>query len=222
MTSMSDEPAAHPAPAGVSPLASGLLEQAASLARAGSSIDAVARYRELLASDPGYVDARLQLGRLLVRLGDGEEAVAILSQGIGRDPDNPALTLERGIALTSLRRYREAEADLRRVLRLDPSNPTAEVELGLLAWHRGLSADAVAHFRRALDRQPEARTYGYLADALNQAGDLGGAHQALEQALALDPRNTRALNLMGRVLDRLGRPEEARDVYQRAREIGDR
>jgi tetratricopeptide (TPR) repeat protein len=222
MTSMSDEPAAHSATAGVSPLASGLLEQAASLARAGSSIDAVARYRELLASEPGHVDARLQLGRLLVRLGDGEEAVAVLSQGIGRDPDNPALALERGIALTSLRRYPEAEADLRRALRLDPSNPTAEVELGLLAWHRGLSPDAIAHFRRALDRQPEARTYGYLADALNQAGDIAGAHQALEQALALDPRNTRALNLMGRVLDRLGRPEDARDVYQRAREIGDR
>jgi Flp pilus assembly protein TadD len=90
-----------------------------------------------------------------------------------------------------------------------------------LAWHRGLSVDAVAHFRRALERGPEARTYGYLADALNQAGDLGGAHHALEQALSLDPRNTKALNLMGRVLDRLGRPEEARDIYQRAREIGD-
>jgi Flp pilus assembly protein TadD len=221
MTSMSDEPAADPAPAGVSPLASGLLEQAESLARAGSSIEAVARYRELLANDPGHVDGRLGLARLLGRLGDGEEAVAVLSQGIGRDPDQVALTLERGIALTSLRRYREAEADLRRALRLDPTNPTAEVELGLLAWHRGLSVDAVAHFRRALERGPEARTYGYLADALNQAGDLGGAHHALEQALSLDPRNTKALNLMGRVLDRLGRPEEARDIYQRAREIGD-
>jgi tetratricopeptide (TPR) repeat protein len=222
MTFISDEPAADPAPAGVSPLASGLLEQAESLARAGSSIDAVARYRELLAQEPGLVEARLRLARLLQRLGDGDEAVAVLSQGIGRDPDQVALTLERGIALTGLRRYREAEEDLRRVLRREPSNQTAEVELGLLAWHRGLTADAVAHFRRALEQRPEARVYGYLADALNQGGDLAGAHQALEQALALDPRNTKALNLMGRVLDRLGRPEEARDVYQRAREIGDR
>jgi tetratricopeptide (TPR) repeat protein len=215
MTFISDE--------GASPLASGLLEQADSLARAGSSIDAVARYRELLAKEPAHVEARLRLARLLARLGEGEEAVAVLSQGIGRDPDQIALTLERGVALTGLRRYDEAESDLRRALRLDPSNATAEVELGLLAWHRGITADAIAHFRRALGHGPgEARVYGYLADALNQAGDLRGAHQALEQALTLDPRNTKALNLMGRVLDRLGRPEDAREVYRRAREISDR
>ena len=68
----------------------------------------------------------------------------------------------------------------------------------------------------------DARVYGYLADALNQTGDLPGAHRALEQALTFDPRNTKVLNLLGRVLDRLGRPEEAREMYQRVRELGER
>lgn len=223
MTPISDEPAGDSAPAGVAPLAAGLLEQADSLARAGSSIAAVAKYRELLAADPAHVEGRLRLARLLERLGEGEEAVAVLSQGIGRDPDRPELTLQRGIALTGLRRYPEAEADLRRVLRLDPSNATAEVELGLLAWHRGLTSDAVAHFQRALERRPQdARVYGFLADALNQSGDFLGAHRALEQALTFDPKNTKLLNLLGRVLDRLGRPEEAREIYQRVRELGER
>ncbi len=223
MTLISDEPAAEPAPAGVVPLAAGLLEQADALARAGSSIAAVARYRELLASDPAHVEARLRLARLLEGLGEGEEAVAVLSQGIGRDPDRAELILQRGIALAGLRRYHEAEADLRRVLRLDPSSSAAEVELGLLAWHRGLTTEAITYFQRAIERRPaDAKVYGYLADALNQAGDLPGAHRALEQALTFDPRNSRALNLMGRVLDRMGRPEEARDIYQRVRELGDR
>jgi tetratricopeptide (TPR) repeat protein len=214
MPSISDE--------GRSPPGSDSLEQADRLARAGSSIAAVARYRELLAGDPAHGEARLRLARLLERLGDGAEAVAVLSQGIGRDPDQVALTLERGIALTGLRRYEEAEADLRRALRLDPSGG-AEIALGLLAWHRGLTIDAVAHFRRALERGPEdAKVYGYLADALNQAGDYQGAHRALEQALALDPRNGKAHHLMGRVLDRLGRPEDAREAYRQARELGDR
>ena len=180
MTSTSDEPAAPTASAGVSPLASGLLEQAASLARAGSSIDAVARYRELLAGEPGHVDARLQLGRLLVRLGDGEEAVAVLSQGIGRDPDHPALALERGIALTHLRRYREAEADLRRALLLDPTNPTAEVELGLLAWQRPEPSGAGAGLREPREGALLELDHARLEQALIRA-------EATARLLALVP-----------------------------------
>jgi protein O-GlcNAc transferase len=118
-------------------------------------------------------------------------------------------------------RYDEADADFRRVLRLDPWNAAAEVELGLLAWHRGLGAEAVGHFRWALERTPDdARIHAYLADTLNQAGDFPGAYQALERALQLDPRHAKACHLMGRVLDRMGRPEEAREMYHRGRKLG--
>ena len=76
-------------------------------------------------------------------------------------------------------------------------------------------------FQRALEFQPDnARTYYYLADALNQAGDLPGARRALEQALSRNPGDTKAFHLMGRVLDRLNRPEEAREMYRRGRELG--
>lgn len=207
-------------PEGASPSSAGVLEHADALARAGSSLAAVARYRELLAAEPGNTVCRLRLARLLDHLGDGEEAVAILSQGLGREPDQADLLLARGATLTRLRRYEPAEADLRRVLRVDPSNAEAEVELGLLGWHRGLVSDAVQHFERALERRPDARVYGHLADALNQTGDLAGAQRALERALELDPRSARAHHLMGRVLDRMGRLEDAREMYQRARELG--
>lgn len=195
-------------------------EQADALARAGSSIAALARYRELLAADPARVEARLRLARLLDRLEERDEALAILSQGIGRDPDLPDLLLQRGIILTRMRRYDEADADFRRVLRVDPSSTDAEVELGLLAWHRGLRAEATAHFRRALQRSPgEARIYTYLADTLNQGNDLSGAYEALVRALELNPMDAKACHLMGRVLDRLGRPEEAWEMYHRSREL---
>ena len=49
-----------------------------------------------------------------------------------------------------------------------------------------------------------------------------GALAALERAAALDPGNPKPFQLMGRVLDRLGRPEEAREKYRRAREAAPR
>jgi Flp pilus assembly protein TadD len=58
-----------------------------------------------------------------------------------------------------------------------------------------------------------------LAEALNQAGQPENAVVALERSLALDPRQPRAFYLMGRVLDRLRRPDEARVAYRRAQEL---
>ena len=42
------------------------------------------------------------------------------------------------------------------------------------------------------------------------------------RAAALDPGNVTSFQLMGSVLDRLGRPEEAREMYRRARESAPR
>src|SRR5215207_5504563 len=116
------------------------LDRADALAVSGSSIVAVARYRELLAAEPGHVEARLRLARLLDRLQERDEAVALLSQGLGRSPDTLEFVFLRGTILSRLRRYDEAESDLRRVLRARPADADAEFELGLVAWRRGLGA----------------------------------------------------------------------------------
>jgi Flp pilus assembly protein TadD len=51
------------------------------------------------------------------------------------------------------------------------------------------------------------------------AGDLPAALDALRRAVELDEREGRSYQLIGRVLDRMGRPEEAMPMYRRAREI---
>ncbi|MBA3346562.1 MAG: tetratricopeptide repeat protein [Gemmatimonadales bacterium] len=50
-------------------------------------------------------------------------------------------------------------------------------------------------------------------------GDLAGSHAALVRALQAAPRDGKAYHLIGRVLDRMGRTEEAREMYQRGREV---
>jgi tetratricopeptide (TPR) repeat protein len=82
-------------------------------------------------------------------------------------------------------------------------------------------ADALAHFHRSLEFQPEsARTCYYLGEALNLTGDLPGARAALERALRADPKDPRSYHLLGCVLDRLGFPEDALEMYRHGREVG--
>jgi Flp pilus assembly protein TadD len=80
--------------------------------------------------------------------------------------------------------------------------------------------EAAASFHRALEFQPDnGKSYYYLADSLNQLGDLSGARAALERALQITPTDAKSYQLMGRVLDRLSLPEEAQEMYRRCREL---
>jgi protein O-GlcNAc transferase len=213
------EPATTLAPRTPAP-AERLLERADALAAGARPADAVAVYRELLATDAAHIEARLHLARLLVQLEEHEQALVLLGETLRNAPDQTEFLVLRGGIFTHLRRYEEADGDLRRVLRLYPSHAPAHLELGRLLWRKGLAGKAATYFRRALEFQPDsARICSSLGDALNQAGDLAGAQAALQRALALDPRDSKTHHLLGRVFDRLGRPDEARDMYERSREL---
>ena len=57
-----------------------------------------------------------------------------------------------------------------------------------------------------------------LGEAYNQTDRLNEALEAYETAARLQPDHWRAMNGIGVVLDRLGRPVEATAAYQRSRE----
>ena len=63
--------------------------------------------------------------------------------------------------------------------------------------------------------------YG-LAMALAAAGQVEEAVAEFEAALSLDPNYTVAYFQMGQALEKLGRPEEARQTYQRGIEVAGR
>jgi len=67
-----------------------------------------------------------------------------------------------------------------------------------------------------------AAAWYYLGDALNHVDDLTGALAALEHAVELQPANPKALYGIGKVLDRLNRPDEATVMYRRSREVAGR
>jgi Flp pilus assembly protein TadD len=81
----------------------------------------------------------------------------------------------------------------------------------------------VSAFRSALEQSPVVAdaTY-YLGVALLATVDLAAALDAFERAAALAPHDPRCFKLIGRVLDRMGRTEEAMAMHRKAREAARR
>ncbi len=89
--------------------------------------------------------------------------------------------------------------------------------LALLTWRRNeLWTRPVDFFEDALDTYPEnPRLWVFLADTLQERGELARAKAALERALALQPRFPVAMVDLARVEEKDGRYVEAEALYRR-------
>jgi tetratricopeptide (TPR) repeat protein len=94
--------------------------------RAGRYDEAAETCRAGLAIHPGYLSARVTLGRALIELGDLDAAQAELDRVLGGAPDN--LSAVRGLAEIHQRRgdVAAALAQYQTALRLAPNDPDLE------------------------------------------------------------------------------------------------
>jgi tetratricopeptide (TPR) repeat protein len=200
-----------------------LLRLAREAVAKGQRAESEALFGELLALDPAHLAGRVELAHLHERQGQAEEAYLHLSEAVRLHAERPEPLVARGAFLARIKRHTEAEADLHRALRMAPGDAGVHFELGFALWRKGLASEAVEHLRRAAELAPErADALYYLGESWHQIGDDLNALAALERSAALDAGNPKPLQLLGRVLDRLGRPEEAGEMYRRAREAAPR
>jgi Flp pilus assembly protein TadD len=187
----------------------------------GRRLDAIMTLRQLLTDDPAHVAGRIRLAHLLETTGDPDAALQLLSDGLSRSPDNRQLRGERGAHLCRHGRHAEAEADL--LAAIDGQAPSAEATLylGLSLLRRGRHAEAVPYLEQAAGINPtDGLVALHLGEARFQAGDYDGALAALTTAAQLTPADPRPFALAGRLLDRLGRAEEAMEMHRQARLAG--
>lgn len=197
-----------------------LLELAREAASRDRKEEAEALLVELLGLEPGHLGAAVGLATLMAERQDRQGALDVLAAALKVYPDEPELLLTRAGIQRRAKELGDAEADARRVLRAHPAHPGALFELGLVLLRRGLAAEAGQMLlRRAEHRPDDPETWYYIGEARNQAGNLGGALEALEKAAALNGRDSRTWHLMGRVLDRMGRPDDAMPMYRKSREL---
>ncbi len=198
-----------------------VLARAADLDRLGRRLDAILVLRSAVAD--GAPDPRLfqALANLMEAAGDAEEALGALDEGLRVTSGEPALRVARGALLGRLNRYAESEEELRLALTTMPGAVEANLHFGLSLLRRGRHAEAIEVLERAAGQSPDHPEVAFhLAEARYHAGDLEGALDGLQRAAILAPRDPRAYKLLGRLLDRLGRTEEAMSMHRKAREAG--
>ena len=106
-----------------------LLHYGFCLEQVGELEGAVARYREAIAQEPGFMEAHVDLAGVLWRLEDFEGALAHARTAVQLAPQHPYAVRVLGSVLFNLNRVPEAEAELRRALELLPGFSLAEVDL---------------------------------------------------------------------------------------------
>lgn len=145
-----------------------------------------------------------------------EAAIGPLQKVLADQPDFAYGHFQLAYVYTALKKPKEAQAEYERAAALDPKMSAAYVNLGMLLLENHEDAAAVAPLRKAVELLPsESRPRYLLAVALDRSGDRAGAAQAFEALLDLDPNDIHALEYLGWMNLRSGKPEEAEVQFRR-------
>jgi aspartyl/asparaginyl beta-hydroxylase (cupin superfamily) len=139
---------------------------------------------------------------------------------LGGPPANEAAVLgmiQASRAAGAAGRAGEADQLLARVAQLAPAHPAVLNELGLRMLQRGDAARARELFQRATQADPgHPNLWSNLASSLQALNLQQEELDAIERALALEPRHLASLLQKGQLLERTGDPRNAARTYRNA------
>jgi len=154
--------------------------------QAGRFDAAAALYEQILATDPGYMEARRLLAVLHFQRGNAGEAETLLRQVIATAPENAKAYDNLAFVLHGRGHLGEAVSLLRKAAELAPDNDAILFNLGNLYAELGRTRDAIQALQRAAAANGaniEARQR--LATELLKTGNAPAALRHLEACVAL-------------------------------------
>lgn len=195
------------------------LKAANMLARQGK-LDAARDYLHATEAATPRERAQLVIGeaQLLREAGRIKDAHAVLVAALERQPDEPELLYEAALLAERLGRVDELESRLRRLIELRPDHAHAYNALGFSLADRNIRlAEARELIDRALELAPDDP---FILDSkgwvLFRLGQPQAALEALQRAFGIRPDPEIAAHI-GEVLWTLGRKDEARQMWEKAR-----
>jgi len=177
--------------------------------RLGDTTRAAICWRRAIELDPGDGDSREALALLLENTDRTRDAMRVRQEWCDAEPDNPSAWFGRGKLALALGLTDAAAESLRRAVALSPGRAEGYALLSV-ALSPSDPAGSLDAARRAADIDPSARTLLLLAETLARLGENASAEAAAERALALDARDPRARDLLGRLRRDAGRDGDAR------------
>ncbi|MGH6689844.1 MAG: tetratricopeptide repeat protein [Gammaproteobacteria bacterium] len=154
---------------------------------------------------------------------EAPQALAALREAVALDPTSALYRDTLGVVLTQLQRPDLAEEQFRQAVALDGQFAGAHFHLGVALAESTKWAEAVAAYRQALSLPnltvPDL-AHQNLGLALYHLRQYPDAERELRFAISLSPEMQAAYHHLGLVLVALGRPDEARAAFSRARTLG--
>lgn len=167
-------------------------------------------------TDPDSPNPWAALGDLAREEGRHEDALRCYREALSRDPEAADIQVQLGYVLLDAEQPQAAEQAFLKALESDPAEYSAYLGLSECYRHAGRHEDQARMVKEALALAPEdGDVWNAQGVALEVQGQLEGATEAYDRALALDPSLRKAANNLGYVLEkRMERGET--DLRERA------
>jgi tetratricopeptide (TPR) repeat protein len=182
--------------------------------------DAVIAHGEALAINPRLTAALTGRAQAHEALGDTRAALADFGQAIELSPRTPEPWFGRGALLRRIGRPGEARLDLDRALRLRSNWTAARFERGGALFELGLFREAANDFGVVVSREPENAEAVLNRGQARFLGNLRGAGDDFDRAIAIAPEWPLAYATRAAWHDASGRREAANADFARAYELG--
>jgi protein O-mannosyl-transferase len=163
------------------------------LAADGRHEDAIADYRQAIAINPDYAEARANLGHELLGMGKMDEAYPALVEALRLKPDAAVAQGDLGTLLAARGEYPEARQHMQESLRLAPANAEMQSNLCYILQRLGRLDDAISRCDEAIRLKPDS-VVGHCnrGTALAAQGKNAEAETEFSRVLTLDPNNVEA------------------------------
>jgi tetratricopeptide (TPR) repeat protein len=157
---------AAPAPAPVS-LANAAYVEAQALRDQGHIDEAIAKFKQAIATDARFMPARAALGELFLKIRHDDEAVTVFRAAVDRNPTYPLAWYDLAFALRAKGRMADAVAAYERYIKLRPDDPDPYYGLGRALQQLGRAAAARQAYETyvAMEKNPTERRWVESAQA---------------------------------------------------------
>jgi len=176
---------------------------------------------EVIAEDPGIMEARQVKANIYLELDRPEEAIAECQEALKVDEEYEAAIFTMAQAYKRLKKYDEAVAGYNRIIQLDPRDPKPYVNLGEIYCDTKDLDKAIANLQKAISIDPEhsAMAHNLLGSAYLEKKMLEPAEKEIRLSLQMRPNIPDAHHNLGILYEDQGDMEKAMQEYKEEIEI---